>query len=58
MGITLELYGRLAPGMQEGVAECVDAARRAAINRRIKGIGWQSALKAQPPELEKLLSIS
>jgi integrase len=39
IGITLDLYSHVMPGMQEDAAERVDAALRAAINRRPKDIG-------------------
>lgn len=39
IGITLDLYGHVMPGMQEDAAERVDAALQAAINRRTKTIG-------------------
>ena len=39
IGITLDLYSRVLPGMQEDATERVDAALEAAINRRSKYIG-------------------
>jgi integrase len=39
IGITLDLYSHVLPGMQEDAAERVDAALQAAINRRSKDIG-------------------
>ncbi len=39
IGITLDLYSHVMPGMQEDAAERVDAALQAAINRRTKTIG-------------------
>lgn len=39
VGITLDLYSHVLPGMQEDAAERVDAALQAAINRRSKDIG-------------------
>jgi integrase len=38
IGITLDLYSHVLPGMQEDAAERVDAALLAAINRRSKDI--------------------
>jgi integrase len=39
VGITLDLYSHVLPGMQEDAAERVDVALQAAINRRSKDIG-------------------
>jgi integrase len=39
IGITLDLYSHILPGMQEDATERVDAALQAAINRRSKDIG-------------------
>jgi integrase len=39
IGITLDLYSHVMPGMQEDAAERVDAALQAAINKRIGGLG-------------------
>jgi integrase len=39
IGITLDLYSHVLPGMQEDAAERVDAALQAAINRRSKDFG-------------------
>ena len=39
IGITLDLYSHVLPGMEADAAERVDAALQAAINRRSKGIG-------------------
>jgi integrase len=39
IGITLDLYSHVLPGMQEDAAERVDAALQAAINRRSKDVG-------------------
>jgi hypothetical protein len=39
IGITLDLYSHVLPGMQEDAVERVDAALQAAINRRAKDIG-------------------
>jgi len=39
IGITLDLYSHVMPGMQEDAAQRVDEALQAAINRRSKGIG-------------------
>ena len=39
IGITLDLYSHVLPGMQEDAAERVDAALQAAINRRAKDVG-------------------
>jgi len=39
IGVALDPYSRVLAGMQEEAAERVDAALRAAINRRSKDIG-------------------
>jgi site-specific recombinase XerD len=39
IGITLDLYSRVLPGMEADAAERVDAALPAAINKRSKPIG-------------------
>ena len=39
IGITLDLYSHVLPGMEADAAERVDAALQAAINRRTKTIG-------------------
>ena len=39
IGITLDLYSHVLPGMEADAAERVDAALQAAINKRSKTIG-------------------
>ena len=39
VGITLDLYSHVMPGMQEDAAACVDRALEDVINRRTKTIG-------------------
>jgi len=39
IGITLDLYSHVLPGMEADAAERVDAALQAAINKRTKAIG-------------------
>jgi len=39
VGITLDLYSHVMPGMQEDAAALVDDALRTAINKRTKTIG-------------------
>jgi integrase len=39
VGITLDLYSHVLPGMQKDAAERVDGALQAAINKRTKSVG-------------------
>jgi hypothetical protein len=39
IAITLDIYSRLMPNMQEGVAAAVDGVLRAAINKRTEDEG-------------------
>lgn len=39
IGITLDLYSHVLPGMEADAAERVDAALQAAINKRTKTVG-------------------
>jgi hypothetical protein len=45
IGITLDLYSHVMPGMQEDAAQRVDEALQAAINRRFSGLGSKAVAR-------------